>query len=561
MPAERYSLIRKIGAGGMAEVWKASASGAAGFRKTVAIKRVLPNLGGDPEFVRRFVEEARVAAALVHPNIVQVFDFGELEPGVYFLAMEYVPGINLAGLAVAVESRGRRLPPEVVILAAIETAKALGYAHTRTPPIIHRDVSPQNLLVSFEGDVKLADFGIAKVSGTSTEAQGVRGKVGYLSPEQLAGKPVDPRSDLFSLGIVLFRLLTGRDLFPGVTTAERLAAAGRFRGLSPEDLADVPPPLRVVLRQALAVDPADRFQSAEEMEAELGTCVDSGATILVRRTLASLAAQYFPEERERIEKEASAGTDRAGKSGAATVDIRNASPRSRRSATATLAIAGTVGALLVSGALLGQRFMPFPLFARSAATPSPVATAVPIETPAATPPLAVATLAATPLPAATATPAPATIVAGVTPLRTPAPTKTPAPHPTRVAVAPTPQPATPTPAPAPTARPRIVRQVPKYDATILDGCTPQESALTRASILGAIKRGAPKYNAGDVQGCFEIYRDSAQALRGALPESCPGLRAGLLQGIDRAATLPTAPEKAWAMRDAFDGLLAVLPAP
>lgn len=219
-----YELLERIGQGGMAEVWRARARGMAGFQKTVVIKRVLPSLLEHADFAELLVREARIAALLNHPNVVQIFELGE-EDGVYYIAMEYVNGCNLA-VAMAYESDPmalRGIPLELRIWIVAEAARALDYAHRarddagRPLHIVHRDISPQNILLGYEGQVKVGDFGIALADarglGREEDPTLVRGKYAYMSPEQARGETLDRRSDLFSLGIVLHELLTGQRLF------------------------------------------------------------------------------------------------------------------------------------------------------------------------------------------------------------------------------------------------------------------------------------------------------------------------------------------------------------
>jgi serine/threonine protein kinase len=562
LPKDKYTPIRLIGTGGMAEVWKASAQGAAGFKKSVAMKKVLPAFATDPEFARRFISEAQVASGLVHPNIVQVFDFGELEPGVYFIAMEYVGGTDAGSLSNRMQKDGRLLPAEVVLHIAIETVKGLGYAHSRSPAIIHRDVSPANLLVSFEGEVKLADFGIARIIGRSSLASTtVEGNVGYLSPEQARGRSVDARADLFALGATIYRLLTGKPLFAGELFAEKLASAMTFTGVTLDALAPLPAPIRAILMRALQARPEDRYATAEEMESDLSVCLDQKSTILTRRALASLTRQYFAEEFKRDTDEADdssvtrnsvamemIGVDSAGLTPA--LRPRSSVRRILPAAGITLGVAGLLGA----GVLLHKSESPdattapltgsTPTRAESSRSPSPSASESP--SPSSSPSLS-----------SSATPSP-------TPKPTSSPTPTPKPKPTRtaaLAVAPSPAPtAVPTAAPtdAPSAKPTIVRKIPNHDIAFLAGCTAEDLELIDTSILGAIRRGVPLFNKGDVAGCAKVYEDTSISLRGALPEACAGPRADLKAGLERAATMKTPVEKAWAIRDSFDGLVRVV---
>lgn len=301
----RYTLLRRVATGGMAEIWKAKVQGPAGFSKTVAIKKVLPHLVEDGDFIDMFIEEAKLVAELVHPNIVQVFDFGELGPREYFLAMEYVAGANVGRLVKRVHEKGGKIPAGVALYMIAEAARGLGSAHAKTDPtgaplnIVHRDVSPQNILVSFGGEVKVSDFGIAKAaSASSRTAEGmVRGKLSYMSPEQANGKNLDGRSDLFALGIILWELLTGKRLFVAPSAPEIYARVSKFQGLSPEEQAAIPPGLAQVVLPAMHPDPARRFQDALQMEKALTALLGSDGVLRARSMLSSMMQSLFSEER------------------------------------------------------------------------------------------------------------------------------------------------------------------------------------------------------------------------------------------------------------------------
>ncbi len=270
----RYELLRCLGRGGMAEVFLARVVGEGGFRREVVVKRILPHLQADPELVRLFVSEARLAARLHHPNIVQVFDFGQLD-GQHYIVMERIAGKNVAELARVYEERSERMPPELAVHVAHEVLSGLAHAHSHRDddgtavPIIHRDVTPSNVMVSANGEVKLVDFGIAKAAAASGEVTRVlRGKASYLSPEQVAGHPVDHRSDIFSVGVVLWELLSGARLFAGGSEPERLRAVVEAR-VPPLGGEALPAGLDAVVQRALARDPAGRPQTAAELAAEL----------------------------------------------------------------------------------------------------------------------------------------------------------------------------------------------------------------------------------------------------------------------------------------------------
>src|SRR3954471_11343447 len=213
---ERYDVLDRIAVGGMAEVFLAKAYGAHGFEKTLAIKRILPELASDPEFAARFIAEAKVAVRLSHANVVQVFDFGRIGESL-FIAMEFVDGLDLAAMLRKFKDDRRQVPLPAAFHIAIEIVRALDFAHSHN--VVHRDVSPSNILISRAGEVKIADFGIAIAAsphrGGGTGPRKVMGKWRYMSPEQARGDTLDTRSDLFSAASVLFELFTGEKLFPG----------------------------------------------------------------------------------------------------------------------------------------------------------------------------------------------------------------------------------------------------------------------------------------------------------------------------------------------------------
>jgi hypothetical protein len=309
----RYTLVRRVAVGGMAEIWKAKALGPAGFQKTVAIKRVLPQLAEDKDFIEMFIEEAKLAAELVHPNIVQIFDFGQVGPTEYYIAMEYVPGANVSRMQKAARERGGKIPHGIGIYLVAEAAKGLAHAHSYTDAsgtpmrIVHRDISPQNILVTFEGGVKVIDFGVAKAAGRAqhTRTGALKGKYGYMSPEQVAGSEVDGRSDIFALGIVLHELLTGRRLFKADSDVQTLA---RVREC------DVPPPSRLnpqlplgldaIVLQALAKDPDLRFRTAQEFRLALEDWLIQGRMSASSAHLAEFLKLVYAE---RLDKEARLG--------------------------------------------------------------------------------------------------------------------------------------------------------------------------------------------------------------------------------------------------------------
>jgi hypothetical protein len=275
----RYTLLKRIGEGGMAEVFTAIMSGAEGFERLVVIKRLRPQLALNPDAVAQFIDEAKLGSVLTHSNIVTVSDFGKVGDG-YFLAAEYVSGHTLAAISTRhAEKFGRPLPAAFVFYMAHEVLAALGYAHDRTDPggrplgIIHRDVSPTNVMVSFEGEVKLLDFGIVKAAErvSRTREGSVKGNVGFMSPEQARGGAVTNRSDLFALGLVMFDLLTGEPFYRGSGSGEILYQAAT--GPTAEHLARIgglPQPGPEVLRTVLSIDPAGRYPSARAFAQAIG---------------------------------------------------------------------------------------------------------------------------------------------------------------------------------------------------------------------------------------------------------------------------------------------------
>ncbi len=299
-----YRLGRRLAAGGMAEVFAATREGAAGFEKQVALKRILPHLVDDPELVEMFLDEARLASKLTHANVAQVFDFGEAD-GSFFIVMEWIRGKDLRRVMRAAADAGEAVTPVQAALVGQGVARALACAHGlegddgRPLGLVHRDVSPQNVLVSFDGEVKLTDFGIAKVAtGRSRTAAGViKGKCAYMSPEQARGEAVDGRTDLFALGVVLWELVSGQPLFTGRSDAEILRAVERFEAPPLQSVrAEVPPDLEALVARALAKDPAGRFATAEALAAALGDVVLAHADSSEALDLGALMRRLFPEE-------------------------------------------------------------------------------------------------------------------------------------------------------------------------------------------------------------------------------------------------------------------------
>jgi hypothetical protein len=273
----RYLLLERIATGGMAEVFRAKRKGVEGFEKIVALKRILPHLSSNKDFVDMFIAEAKMVASLSHPNIVQIFDLGIIDD-TYYIAMELVEGRDLRSILTRARNRNTLFGVDLAALIAARVSAALEYAHRhrdsdgRELRIVHRDVSPQNILVSVEGEVKLVDFGIAKAAtkASHTDTGSLRGKLLYMSPEQAWGKPLDKRSDLFALGAVLYEILTGHLLFSASSEMSVLERVREARFVAPSSLNPaVPIELEAVVMRLLHKDPQDRYQDASEVLLDL----------------------------------------------------------------------------------------------------------------------------------------------------------------------------------------------------------------------------------------------------------------------------------------------------
>jgi eukaryotic-like serine/threonine-protein kinase len=305
----KYELLSKLGHGGMAETYRAQLKGAAGVVKPLVIKKVLPELARQNELVEAFISEARISASLSHGNIAQVFDFGEVQ-GQYYLAMEWVHGQSLAHVIDRAASKGFwHLPFPIAAFIAAEMLKGLHHAHTRKGDdgrplhLVHRDVTPDNVLLSFEGEVKVADFGIAKaqLSGRKETQVGlVKGKFLFFSPEQATGKAVDARTDVYATGVCLYQMLTGQLPFSGPYQQVMPGlVAGQYRRVS-ELNPEVPPELEAIVDQAMVKDLTARFRTALQMLEALTSWLSANApSFSGQRLKLLLDALYAPElERE-----------------------------------------------------------------------------------------------------------------------------------------------------------------------------------------------------------------------------------------------------------------------
>lgn len=336
----RYELLQRLGHGGMATVYLGRATGKAGFEKLVAVKVIHPHLAEEPEFVEMFLDEARIAARLQHPHVVEIHDLGE-HGGEYFMVMEYVEGATLSALLRCLRKQGEFLPVPAMMRIVADACEGLAAAHELRDPdgkpygLVHRDVSPQNLLVSLDGWVKVMDFGIMKAAGkrSSTLTGQLRGKLAYMAPEQAQSLPLDRRTDIFALGAVLWELCTNQRLFAADTDAKTLEKVTKcevpsVRGIRP----DLPPEIENILSRALARDPQDRYSTAEDMLEDVRSVLrQSSVSLHPRRLMGEVMLEHFAG---RVDY-ARAARDRAAQADAAAND--GAQPGARETQTLPLA--------------------------------------------------------------------------------------------------------------------------------------------------------------------------------------------------------------------------------
>lgn len=314
MENQRYKVTDRLDAGGMAEVFRGVAESTVGnLKRAVAIKRILPNLTKNKKFVTMFLDEAKLALHLQHANIVQVYDVGSSagnsasEPA-YFLVMEFIDGANLKVILESMKAQGARLPAAQTLFILMEVCKALAYAHDLNDPetgkplgIVHRDISPPNILVSKRGEVKLADFGLAKAASQleNTDPGVVKGKFSYLSPEAARGEEVDHRADIFAVGILLYEMLTGKRLFDGETDYAtvllvRKAEVPSIAAQNPE----VAPELEQIVRKALAIDPGQRFQRADDLGDAVAQYLFSRSLKVTSRDIENMIGRVVAERQK-----------------------------------------------------------------------------------------------------------------------------------------------------------------------------------------------------------------------------------------------------------------------
>ena len=302
----KYTLIDRIAVGGMAEIFLARQAGLEGFEKTIVIKRIRPHLSKQSNFVKMFLNEAKLAAQLNHPNIVQIYDLGKIGES-YFIAMEYIFGRDMRRIIPKADALGIPFPMVYALKIASSVCEGLYYAHARTDMygnalnIVHRDVTPENIFVSFDGTVKVLDFGIAKAANQieQTRAGEIKGKLSYMSPEQCMGKPLDNRSDIFSLGVVLYEWLTGFKLFTGDSEVAILKSITEGKIYAPSYFkADIPEGVEAILMKALEKDREKRYQTAWEMQYDLDQFLSQYEFTPSNIHLSNFLKQLFNDELE-----------------------------------------------------------------------------------------------------------------------------------------------------------------------------------------------------------------------------------------------------------------------
>jgi serine/threonine protein kinase len=307
----RYQLITRLATGGMAEVWLGRATGAKGFQKTIVVKTILPHLADDPDFLRMFIDEALLAAALNHPNIVQIFDLGQIGDH-YFIAMEYILGRTMRQVQRVLRKQRKVMPPWLVLRVAVAVCDALDYAHNRRGDdgdllgIVHRDVTPENIMISFSGVTKVVDFGIAKATtgAVMTRAGKIKGKLAYLAPEQIVNAEkalVDRRTDIYALGVVLYEMLTGVRPFRAPNDMALLLKIPKEVPTPPCEIARwVPTRLSNIVMRAMAKDAGERFQEARDLGEDLETFLTSVGTYPTERHVSAYMCKLFGEEERRV---------------------------------------------------------------------------------------------------------------------------------------------------------------------------------------------------------------------------------------------------------------------
>ncbi|MEM6367011.1 MAG: serine/threonine-protein kinase [Myxococcota bacterium] len=301
-----FLLLDRINVGGMAEVFRGKAQGVAGFERLVALKRILPSVSQDPDFIEMFVDEAKIAVQLQHANIAQTYDLGEVA-GQYYIAMEYVSGVDVKTLWSRARQRKRLLPIPMSLHIVQKMCEGLDFAHRKADEtgrkigLVHRDVSPHNVLCSFDGEIKVIDFGIAKVQNkvSKTQAGALKGKFGYMSPEQVRGLEPDHRVDVFACGIVLYELLVGRRMFRGNSEFSILEKVRNVDFVPPTEInTQLDPDLAAIIMKALAKDKEDRWEWASDMAKAIQDHAYATGQLFQRADLVRYLSTHFAEEKE-----------------------------------------------------------------------------------------------------------------------------------------------------------------------------------------------------------------------------------------------------------------------
>src|SRR5689334_4321770 len=313
----KYLLLERVSVGGMAEVFIAKAFGVEGFERFLAIKKILPTMAEDQEFITMFIDEARISVQLNHANVVHIHELGKYEDA-FYIAMEYVSGRDLRTILERYKKRKEIMPTAQAVFVASKVCEGLDYAHRKKDArgqdlnIIHRDVSPQNILCSYEGEVKIIDFGIAKAANRSQKTQAgiLKGKFGYMSPEQVRGLPIDRRSDIFAVGVILYEMLTGEKLFVGESDFSTLEKVRNAKVTPPKRLVpSIPDDLERVVLKALAREAEDRYQWPSDLQEDLMRFLVSADVIYTNRQLSGFMRDAFAEdvlrEQEKMERFAS----------------------------------------------------------------------------------------------------------------------------------------------------------------------------------------------------------------------------------------------------------------
>lgn len=312
-----YKLMDRISVGGMAEVYKAVELGVEGFERIVAVKRILPHIAEDDEFITMFKDEAKIAGQLQHGNIAQIYNLGQ-QGDSFYIALEYVAGRDLRNIFTRCQQQGKPMPLAQACFVVMKVCEGLDYAHNKRDKhgrhlnIVHRDVSPPNILVAYEGEVKLIDFGVAKAAGrvSRTQAGILKGKFGYMSPEQVRGMPLDRRSDVFSLGVVLFEVLVGARLFQGETDFATLEMVRTVDVPIPSSKnPEIPKDLENIILKALSGEPETRYQTAMELHDDLQAFMFAHGMFYSRKDLAAWMRKQYARE---IELEKNSGKAPAG---------------------------------------------------------------------------------------------------------------------------------------------------------------------------------------------------------------------------------------------------------